>query len=119
LTSLETRFTEGFLAGEGLSDDDPEYDGAVPVQNADDRRVVFYDRAFAELLYDQLFPHKDSSGNHLARSYGLVVVSLYGALEAYAKSHAIPNAEYLWPRPSVSGRQNDKAEISTQVLLTP
>jgi len=85
---LEIRFTEGFLNADAMVKDDPTYDGEVPVQWVKGG-VTFFDRAFAEELYKLLFPHRDAEGDFRFMAWGLAVVALQGAFEAYAKSQNI------------------------------
>lgn len=82
---LRTRFEIGFLDAAQLKRDDPDYDGAVPVQWPQSG-VTFYDRAFAEELDDLLFPHGEPEGDFRFMAWGLAVVSIQGALEAYAEA---------------------------------
>ena len=50
--------------------DDPTYDGDVPVQWLKGG-VAFFDKAFADELYDLLFPHHDAEGDYRFMAGGL------------------------------------------------
>ena len=82
---LEARFQDGFGNADALARDDPDYDGAVPIQWRDGG-VTFYDRDFAAELAELLFPHGESEGDFRFMAWGLTVVSIQGALEAYAEA---------------------------------
>jgi hypothetical protein len=85
---LETRFEDGFGNAEALARDDPEYDGAVPVQWKQGG-VTFYDQDFAQELADLLFPHGEAEGDFRFMAWGLAVVGIQGALEAYAEASGV------------------------------
>jgi hypothetical protein len=85
---LEGRFADGFANAEIMVRDDPTYDGDVPVQWLKGG-VTFFDKAFADELYDLLFPHRDAEGDYRFMAGGLAVVALQGAFEAFARSRNI------------------------------
>jgi hypothetical protein len=83
--NLQTRLEKAFDHAELLAREDPDYDGAVPL-DADSNPVIWYDRDEAEELYDQLFPHGPPSMQDQTTGLGLAVVGLHSAFEAYASA---------------------------------
>lgn len=84
--NLQERFDYGELNAAALAEDDPEYDGAWPVQGYQDQGVNFIDREYARELYAQLFPHAEPASDVGYWSRGAVVIGFHAALEAYAKA---------------------------------
>jgi hypothetical protein len=84
---LEFRFFAGFEHAKSLAADDPDYDGAIPLQGPmESGSVWFIDREEAEELYEQLFPHNTPAIEDQTAALGLAVVGLHSAFEAYAKA---------------------------------
>ena len=105
IANVESRFSIGFLNAEGLAAENPEYDGAVPVQDVGDRRgVTFYDRHLANLLYEQLFPNDRNEADHRSHAYGLALVGVHAALESYATGLR-PRVRRRWQRCATSQRR--------------
>lgn len=86
---LDSRLFVGFMNAEGLAELDPDYDGAVPVQSPTERSVWFIPKEEAEDLFDQLFPHGHGAASDKTPAYGLALVGLHSALEAYAVAAGI------------------------------
>lgn len=85
LVGLESRWYEGLLHSKQLALDDPDYDGAVPVQWPAGGGVTFFDADVAQQMYDQLFPHGHAEADFLQASLGLITIGFHSALESYAK----------------------------------
>ena len=85
---LRARFTDGFINADLSAEEDPYDDRTVPVRWAKGG-VEFFDRDFAEELQALLFPHPEAEGDFRFMAWGLAVVALQAALEAFAQSHGI------------------------------
>lgn len=57
--------------------------------------ITWMDEGEARLLYDQLFPHDDSSGELSRTSAGLAVVALHGSLDTYVRSLGVYSHGYM------------------------
>ena len=90
IANLESRFEMAFDHAELLDREDPARDGAVPFDDVPygdyQGQIVWFDRADAEELAEQLFPHGTRATSDQTLWLGLAVVGLHSAFENYARA---------------------------------
>lgn len=80
---LEDRFYNGFANAQLLAQEDPDYDGAVPIQSEGGGSVNFIDEDEALALQSQLFPHSEPEGDFRYYALGYVLIGVHSALETF------------------------------------
>ena len=95
---LERRIGEGIVTADVLAEEDPDYDGAVPIPYHNDDGYEWWDAEEGRLLEEQLFPPGSDAHEAGAAARGLALVGLHSALESYARGVGIPPGREPLPR---------------------
>jgi hypothetical protein len=89
LKDLKDRIYAGIDWSDLELENDPEYDGGVPVELPDGSGHEWWPAREGRLLADQLFPHRRSEEDYVPAARGLAVVAIHAALENYCASSGI------------------------------
>ncbi len=83
---LDERIYKAMLHSERLAEEDPEHDGAWPVEFGEGYEHEWWEAEVASLLEQQLFPHGRSADDWKQHWRGLAVVALHSALDSYCSA---------------------------------